>query len=120
MKTFIELILLTQELLDILIPFTNVTLNITHIGIQDIHFKKQIFHIICIIYTSKQDPYISPRFHFAKEIDLKHMNLSSFVLANVLNYSIEIVNITKTPILKIGNFVARDSFDISSLLFFFQ
>ena len=45
------------------------------------------------------------------------MNLSSFVLANVLNYSIEIV---KTPILKIGNFVARDSFDISSLLFFFQ
>lgn len=117
MKTFIELILLTQELLDILIPFTNVTLNITHIGIQDIHFKKQIFHIICIIYTSKQDPYISPRFHFAKEIDLKHMNLSSFVLANVLNYSIEIV---KTPILKIGNFVARDSFDISSLLFFFQ
>ena len=42
MKTFIELILLTQELLDILIPFTNVTLNITHIGIQDIHFKKQI------------------------------------------------------------------------------
>ena len=120
MKTFIELILLTQELLDILIPFTNVTLNITHIGIQDIHFKKQTFHIICIIYTSKQDPYISPRFHSAKEIDLKHMNLSSFVLANVLNYSIEIVNITKTPILKIGNFVARDSFDISTLLFFFQ
>lgn len=112
---------MTQELLDILIPFTNVTLNITHIGIQDIHFKKQIFHIICIIYTSKQDPYISPRFHFAKEIDLKHMNLSSFVLTNVLNYSIEIIiSTTKTPILKIGNFVARDSFDISSLLFFFQ
>ena len=67
MKTFIELILLTQELLDILIPFTNVTLNITHIGIQDIHFKKQISHIICIMYTSKQDPYISLRFYFAKK-----------------------------------------------------
>ena len=48
------------------------------------------------------------------------MNLSSFVLANVLNYSLEIISTTKTPILKIGNFIAKDSFDISSLLFFFQ
>lgn len=48
------------------------------------------------------------------------MNLSSFVLANVLNYSIEIISTTKTPILKIGNFITKDSFDISSLLFFFQ
>ena len=49
------------------------------------------------------------------------MNLSSFVLTNVLNYSIEIIiSTTKTPILEIGNFIAKDSFDISSLLFFFQ
>ena len=48
------------------------------------------------------------------------MNLSSFVLTIVLDYSIEIISNTKTLILKIGNFIAKDSFDISSLLFFFQ
>lgn len=72
------------------------------------------------IYFQTRSLYFTQILLCQEEIDLKHMNLSSFVLANVLNYSIEIISTTKTPILKIGNFIAQDSFDISSLLFFFQ
>lgn len=72
------------------------------------------------VYFQTRSLYFTQILLCLEEIDLKHMNLSSFVLANVLNYSIEIISTTKTPILKIGNFIAKDSFDISSLLFFFQ
>lgn len=83
--------------------------------------KTNISYNMYNIYFQTRSLYFTQILLCQEEIDLKHMNLSSFVLTNVLNYSIEIIiTTTKTPILKIGNFIAKDSFDISSLLFFFQ